>query len=140
MNGRNATALKCLGAAIAIALAAGSPAHAQEHSWLLPDLANAAKAEGALTVYGSMNEQEALPLWKVFEDATGVKVSYVRSSDTQIMAKVAIENRAGQHTWDIAFTTTVPPNRSATPRASSGWVINSPRGTVTPNFARICFA
>jgi iron(III) transport system substrate-binding protein len=37
-----------------------------------------------------------------------VKVNYVRSSDTQIMAKVAIENRAGQHTWDIAFTTTVP--------------------------------
>ena len=55
-----------------------------------------------------MNEQEALPLWKLFEDATGVKVNYVRSSDTQIMAKVAIENRAGQHTWDIAFTTTVP--------------------------------
>ena len=48
---------------------------------------SAAKAEGALTVYGSMNEQEALPLWKLFEDATGVKVSYVRSSDTQIMAQ-----------------------------------------------------
>ncbi len=37
-----------------------------------------------------------------------MKVNYVRSSDTQIMAKVAIENRAGQRTWDIAFTTTVP--------------------------------
>src|SRR6202051_1399417 len=108
MNGRNAPALKSLGAAIAIALAVALPARAQEHSWLLPDLANAAKAEGALTVYGSMNEQEALPLWKLFEDATGVKVNYVRSSDTQIMAKVAIENRARQHTWDIAFTTTVP--------------------------------
>ncbi len=108
MNGRNAPALKSLGLAIAITLAAGLPARAQEHSWLLPDLANAAKAEGALTVYGSMNEQEALPLWKLFEDATGVKVNYVRSSDTQIMAKVAIENRAGQRTWDIAFTTTVP--------------------------------
>jgi iron(III) transport system substrate-binding protein len=108
MNGRNAPVLKCLGAAIAIALAATAPARAQEHSWLLPDLASAAKAEGALTVYGSMNEQEALPLWKLFEDATGVKMSYVRSSDTQIMAKVAIENRAGQRTWDIAFTTTVP--------------------------------
>jgi iron(III) transport system substrate-binding protein len=108
MSGRNAAALKSLGLAIAIALAAGLPARAQEHSWLLPDLANAAKAEGALIVYGSMNEQEALPLWKLFEDATGVKVSYVRSSDTQIMAKVAIENRAGQRTWDIAFTTTVP--------------------------------
>jgi iron(III) transport system substrate-binding protein len=31
----------------------------------------------------------------------------VRASDTQIMAKVAIENRARQRTWDIAFTTTV---------------------------------
>src|ERR1700726_540618 len=113
MNGRNAPALKNLGAAIAITLAAGMPARAQEHSWLLPDLADAAKAEGALTVYGSMNEQEALPLWKLFEDATGVKVSYVRSSDTQIMAKVAIENRAGQRTWDIAFTTTVPQLPSA---------------------------
>src|SRR4029077_11158850 len=108
MNGRNAPVLKCLGAAIAIALAGAAPARAQEHSWLVPDLASAAKAAGALTVYGSMNEQEAVPLWKLFEDATGVKVNYARSSDTQIMAKVAIENRAGQHTWDIAFTTTVP--------------------------------
>ena len=108
MNGRNAPVWKRLGAAVAIALAAALPARAQEHSWLQPDLANAAKAEGALTVYGSMNEQEALPLWKLFEDTTGVKVNYVRSSDTQIMAKVAIENRAGQRTWDIAFTTTVP--------------------------------
>jgi iron(III) transport system substrate-binding protein len=113
MNGRNAATLKRVGAAIAIALAAGLPAHAQEHSWLLPDLLSAAKTEGALTVYGSMNEQEALPLWKLFEDVTGVTVSYVRSSDTQIMAKVAIENRSGQHTWDIAFTTTVPQLPSA---------------------------
>ncbi len=67
---------------------------AAQHSWIVPDLLSAAKTEGALTVYGSMNEQEALPLWKTFEDATGVKVSYVRSSDTQIMARVAIENRA----------------------------------------------
>ena len=85
-----------------------APAKAQEHSWIIPELTDKAKAEGALTVYGSMNEQEALPLWKLFEDATGVKVSYVRSSDTQIMAKVAIENRAGLHSWDVAFTTTVP--------------------------------
>jgi iron(III) transport system substrate-binding protein len=110
MSGDSARALKPLAAAIAIALAATFPARADDtqHSWLVPDLANAAKAEGALTVYGSMNEQEALPLWQLFEDASGVKVSYVRSSDTQIMAKVAIENRTGQHIWDVAFTTTVP--------------------------------
>jgi iron(III) transport system substrate-binding protein len=111
MYGRNAPALKHLAAAAAIALGLALPARAQDaaqHSWLVADLAAAAKAEGALTVYGSMNEQEALPLWKLFEDATGVKVSYVRSSDTQIMARVAIENRTGQHIWDVAFTTTVP--------------------------------
>src|ERR1700681_1290412 len=107
---RRPTNLELAAAAVALA-AAIEPAGAQQtppHPWMLPDLLSPAKAEGALTVYGSMNEQEALPLWKLFEDATGVTVSYVRSSDTQIMAKVAIENRAGQRTWDIAFTTTVP--------------------------------
>ena len=80
----------------------------QQHAWLDPGLLQQAKAEGALTVYGSMNEAEALPLWKRFEDESGIKVSYVRSSDTQIMARVAIEERARQRSWDIALTTTVP--------------------------------
>lgn len=82
-------------------------AQAQQPSWMIADLLPAAEAEGALTVYGSMNEAEALPLWKTFQDATGVKVSYVRSSDTQIMARVAIENRVRQRTWDLSVTTTV---------------------------------
>ena len=117
MTNRRATALGLTVAITAMALStAAQPADAQgnaEHPWLLSSLLGDAKTEGALTVYGSMNEQEALPLWKLFEDATGVKVSYVRSSDTQIMARVAIENRARQHTWDIAFTTTVPQLPSA---------------------------
>lgn len=110
---RSTTATKIGGAAIAAALTlvvAHAPAAAQETarpSWIVPDLLQAAKAEGALTVYGSMNEAEALPLWQQFQDATGVKVSYVRSSDSQIMARVEIENRARQHGWDVAVTTTV---------------------------------
>jgi iron(III) transport system substrate-binding protein len=110
---RSATTLRIAGNAIAAALvlvlshAPASTQDAAQHSWIIPDLMSAAKTEGAITVYGSMNEQEALPLWKTFEDATGVKVSYVRSSDTQIMARVAIENRARQRTWDVALTTTV---------------------------------
>jgi iron(III) transport system substrate-binding protein len=86
----------------------GSPARAQEtQSWIIPDLTAAARAEGALTIYSSMNEQEGLPLWKMFEDATGVKVSYVRSSDSIILSRIAIESRARQRSWDIAVTTTV---------------------------------
>ncbi len=73
----------------------------------MADLAVAARAEGALTVYSSMNEQEGLPLWKMFEDETGVKVNYVRSSDSAILSRVAIENRARQRSWDLAVTTTV---------------------------------
>jgi iron(III) transport system substrate-binding protein len=99
-----------LAAALLVPAGAMFPAAAQapqEHSWIVADLLRQAKAEAALTVYGSMNEAEALPLWQLFEDATGVKVSYVRSSDTQIMARVAIEERARQHSWDLAVTTTV---------------------------------
>jgi iron(III) transport system substrate-binding protein len=93
--------------------AAGAPLWAQNApgtenpSWVIPDLAAAARAEGSLTVYSSMNEQEGLPLWKMFEDAAGVKVNYVRSSDSIILSRVAIENRARQRSWDLAVTTTV---------------------------------
>jgi iron(III) transport system substrate-binding protein len=97
-------------AALFLALAVGplpAVAQAPQHAWLVPELQQQAKTEGALTVYGSMNEGEALPLWKTFEDETGIKVSYVRGSDTQIMARVAIEERARQRSWDIALTTIV---------------------------------
>ncbi|MGZ3307931.1 MAG: ABC transporter substrate-binding protein [Xanthobacteraceae bacterium] len=91
-------------------IAAASPGGTQDTqapSWIIPDLAVAARAEGSLTVYSSMNEQEGLPLWKMFEDATGVKVNYVRSSDSIILSRIAIENRARQRSWDLAVTTTV---------------------------------
>jgi len=87
--------------------AAPAPAQQTSPSWIIPDLAAAARAEGSLTVYSSMNEQEGLPLWQMFEQAAGVKVDYVRASDSIILARVAIENRARQRSWDIAVTTTV---------------------------------
>ena len=91
-------------------MAAASPGRTQDTqapSWMIPDVATAARAEGSLTVYSSMNEQEGLPLWKMFEDATGVKVNYVRSSDSIILSRIAIENRARQRSWDVVVTTTV---------------------------------
>jgi iron(III) transport system substrate-binding protein len=36
-----------------------------------------------------------------------VKVNYVRSSDSIILARIAIESRARQRSWDLAVTTTV---------------------------------
>jgi len=65
-----------------------SPSAAPSLSWADPELVRAARAEaGTLTVYSSVNEQEALPFWKLFEDATGIKVGYVRGSDVQILSR-----------------------------------------------------
>ena len=94
--------------ALALAMCLASSAHAQTpESWIVPDLLAAAKAEGGLTVFASMNEQEALPLWKRFEQATGIPVSFVRASDGQLTSRILIEARANQSTWDLLSTTTV---------------------------------
>ncbi len=83
--------------------AAAEPAR----SWMEPKLLAAAKKEGTVVVYGSMNEGEALPLLKLFGDATGIKTEYVRNSDTGLMARIMVEARANKASWDVLQTTTV---------------------------------
>ena len=69
-----------------------SHAAAQNHPWLDPKLLEAAKAEGGeLTVYSDTNEGEGLPLFKLFEAATGIKTNYVRGADPPLMARMVIE-------------------------------------------------
>src|SRR5919198_784622 len=97
----------CLVAAVASSLAIPAAAQAPR-PWLVPELLAAAKQEGsALTIYASMNEEEALPYWAIFEQATGIKVNFVRMSDSNIRARVAIEHRAGQRSWDLVATSPV---------------------------------
>src|SRR6516164_807158 len=75
--------------------------------WLDPALLAAAKSEGSLIVYSSTNEQEGLPLFKLFTDATGIKVEYVRASDAVLMSRMGIEFRADQKSYDIVQTATI---------------------------------
>lgn len=83
-----------------------SAAFSQQQSWRDPAAEAAAKAEGnTLVVYSSVNEQEALPVWQYFEQATGIKVQYVRGSDTTLMSRVMIEHRGQQRSWDIMLST-----------------------------------
>jgi iron(III) transport system substrate-binding protein len=113
LKGRSTIA--CLPAGlVGIALALGlAAAHAQDvpatpsRPWLDPTLLPAAKAEGSLIVYSSTNEQEGLPLFKLFTDATGIKVEYVRASDAILMSRIGIEFRADQKSYDIAQTATI---------------------------------
>lgn len=88
--------------------ASGGRAAAKSVSWATPASIASAKAErGEIIIYGSMNEQEALPLWKEFEAATGIVVKYVRSSDTGLMSRIVLEARAQQRAWDLVVTTAV---------------------------------
>lgn len=73
-------------------------------SWLDPALLAAAKKEGSVVVYTSTNEREGLPLFKIFEDATGIKVHYVRAGDGMLVSRSLIEARAGQSSFDVIFS------------------------------------
>jgi iron(III) transport system substrate-binding protein len=83
------------------ALVRGLPALAQEHAWLDPTLLAAAKKEGPITIYSSTNEQEGLPLFKIFEEATGIKFNYIRGNDATLMSRIAVETRAKQPSFDL---------------------------------------
>lgn len=96
--------------------------------WVLPQLLDKAKAEGSISVYSSVNEGEALPLWKEFQDATGVTVNYIRGNDAALTSKILIEARTQQYSWDALVTTSItrlpaplrarldPPEATAIPR------------------------
>ncbi len=88
-------------AAGAVLAAAPAPAQNAAASWIIPELLAAAKSEGEVTVYSSTNEQEGLPLWKLYSDATGVRVNYVRNAESPMLAKIALEARTGQQSWDV---------------------------------------
>lgn len=95
------------------ALGLAPAAYAQDKkppSWLAqldPKIVEAARKEGQLVVYSSTNEREGLPWMKMFEDATGIKVNYIRGSDVQLHSRIAIEHRARQKAWDIVQTASV---------------------------------
>jgi iron(III) transport system substrate-binding protein len=101
--------LRQAGFAAALIAAAVTPAAAQQnHPWLDPQLLAAAKAEGGeMIIYSSNNEGEGLPLWKIFTDATGIKVNYVRAADAVLMSRMTLEYRGDQKAWDIAQTATL---------------------------------
>src|SRR5487761_2112809 len=78
-----------------------------DRSWLDQKLLAAARSEGTVVVYSSINEEEAAPIWQIFKDATGINVEYVRGSDDALMARILTEARTQRKTWDIVNNTSV---------------------------------
>ena len=89
-----------------VLLSRGRSAHAQQTpAWLDQKLLAAARKEGRLTVYSSTNEQEGLPLFKIFENATGIEFNYIRGNDASLISRIAIETRAKKPSFDIVHMT-----------------------------------
>jgi len=69
-------------------------------------LYEAAKKEGQVNVYGSMQEWEVKYLLDLFQKMyPGVKVQYIRASETDLVGRIFAESKAGAHNFDILITT-----------------------------------
>ena len=81
--GTMTSARKIAGHLVALAIASAAPAAAQApRPGSSRNCSRPRRRRQQLTIYASMNEEEALPYWAIFEQATGIKVNFVRMSDS----------------------------------------------------------
>ena len=73
-----------------------------------PDLIAAAKKEGEVTVFGSLENDVAAAINKGFEAKHGIKTNYFRGSSTVIIDRISTEHRTGKMTSDVVYTTAEP--------------------------------
>ena len=72
------------------------------------DLIAAAKKEGEVTVFGSLENDVAAAINKGFEAKHGIKTNYFRGSSTVIIDRITSEHRTGKMTSDVVYTTAAP--------------------------------
>ena len=72
------------------------------------DLLQAAKKEGEVIVFGSLENDVAAAIHKGFEAKYGIKTNYFRGSSTVIIDRITTEHRTGRMSSDTVFTTAEP--------------------------------
>ncbi len=72
------------------------------------DLVNAAKREGKLVVYGSLESDVFDVVRKIYEGKYGIPLEYFRASSTRVLDRVLIEVRAGKPLFDVVLTNKSP--------------------------------
>jgi iron(III) transport system substrate-binding protein len=87
----------------AIVAASALPAYAQDAK-----LVEAAKKEGKVVVYGSLESDSADKAFGAFRSKTGIEVEYWRASATKVMDRALSEYRAGKPLFDIILTNDNP--------------------------------
>lgn len=91
-----------LGCLCVTALLLGGAAQAQT------DLVGAAKREGKVVVYGSMETDVFEVIQKIFEGKYGVQVDYWRAASNRVTDRVMTESRAGRPQFDVVLTNRSP--------------------------------
>ncbi|HEY3246845.1 MAG TPA: extracellular solute-binding protein [bacterium] len=72
------------------------------------DLVAAAKKEGSVTVYGSLEDDVFAVIGKIFEGQYGIKVNYFRAASNLVTDRVLTEARAGRPQFDAVLTNRSP--------------------------------
>jgi iron(III) transport system substrate-binding protein len=72
------------------------------------DLIQAAKKEGEVVVFGSLENDVAAAINKGFEAKHGIKTNYFRGSSTVIIDRITTEHRTGKMSSDAVYTTAEP--------------------------------
>ena len=67
-------------------------------------IAAAARKEGVVVMYTSLNLKDSVPLTEAFEKKTGVKVQLWRASSEKVLQRAVTEARAGRFSPDILET------------------------------------
>ncbi len=83
----------------------GMPAYPQTK-----DLIAAARKEGEVDLFGSLENDVAAAINHAFETKYGIKTRYLRGSSPVIIDRILTEHRTGKMSSDIVFTTSEPMN------------------------------
>lgn len=73
-----------------------------------PDLVSAAKREGKVVIYGSLESDTTDAIKEQFQQQTGIQAEYWRASATKVMDRALSEFRAGKPVCDVILTNDNP--------------------------------
>lgn len=97
-----------LRAILAVALGIGFLALSVPATQGQADLVAAAKREGRVTVYGSLEADVFEVIKKIFEGQYGIRVDYFRAASNLVTDRVLTESRAGRPQFDAVLTNRSP--------------------------------
>jgi iron(III) transport system substrate-binding protein len=72
------------------------------------EVLEAARKEGKVMIYGSIESEVMQAAQRAFEAKYGVKTEYWRASSTKVMDRVLTESRAGKPLFDVVLTNATP--------------------------------